>query len=951
MKFPLLSALLGILAAVSTVYGNSNWEMIFEDQTERFKEIYDHGFQQCQECKDIVVVGCGVAGLMSSYLLSSGGHNVTCVEAASRLGGRIETYKHEGSPNWVVDLGAMRIINLQTMVIHILEDYGVALRQFQMHDPNSLVSSAGKTTTRAIYEKNPNILLTATLEDNEEGKTGETLMDEALAEPIKDAQNAPLDYIHNYDPYSIKTYLQHYGYSDHAIDYAMQMVTSEEILYTSITEAVEDSIIFSNETLLYYPVGGMMNIVDALHKKAMAAGVKIVLNSTVSDIEWNVTSSMWSTAKSAVVYTTEGQDDATRLIADNVIISTTAKAAQLISYSPSLPWEKTTSLAQIHYDSATKVAMFFSERWWSDIYNIQGGYSITDRPIRLVYFLEPMDANEPGGTALVYTWGDASLLLTSMPDDVLVSFVLKEIATLFSNASEIVKSSFVKGVTKKWTMDEYSHGAFALLTPGTSVHIQPEQAIPIGDDGEIRFSGDHTALPHAWMETSLRTAIRQSAQISSEFCDITVIGGGPLGLSTAYYASQYLPSAKICVIEKYDIGNAEGSSPGESRQFRQMYDEEYLSLDSTESYSLWRDIEALTNISILNVSNGYCFWGDTSTAGTTEGGLNSIMATCDAVNLDCIQYNSTAFEAMYPFNADSFDEAVCHNESGWIDVQAAMMALQQLCESNGVVLRQNESIIFATAAADADSSFKNPNASFLIGTTRGLIETNKVVTAGGPYTNDITRLFGYEIDFEIWELASAHFKLLDQDKIIPTWLYFGSTVDEIYYGFPEADSSKGYVRIAPLITDLIISNPSQRSKSGADKLAWTINKTIDFVEKYVKFANSSDFYSPNHTCLASQLHDNGFVLSFAPKRAAASLSYNREDVVTMAGGWAFKFIPLFGRTAAEMIIDGQSEYYSDEFSIERSGVLLYPVAESSGYRPRVDLTIGFIVFGVLLVIA
>merc|ERR1711970_134537 len=55
---------------------------------------------------NVVIVGAGITGLVAAMLLEDIGVNVTILEASSRPGGRVQTYRKD---DWFVEFGAMRI--------------------------------------------------------------------------------------------------------------------------------------------------------------------------------------------------------------------------------------------------------------------------------------------------------------------------------------------------------------------------------------------------------------------------------------------------------------------------------------------------------------------------------------------------------------------------------------------------------------------------------------------------------------------------------------------------------------------------------------------------------------------------------------------------------------------------------------------------------------------------
>jgi len=85
--------------------------------------------------------------------------------------------------------------------------------------------------------------------------------------------------------------------------------------------------------------------------------------------------------------------------------------------------------------------------------------------------------------------------------------------------------------------------------------------------------------------------------------DLIIVGGGIMGLFTAYYASQY--SKNIIILEKRTVGNKFSASSGYSRSIRNDYLDPYYSCLAAESQKMWQDLEKISGKRFI-IKNG-CF--------------------------------------------------------------------------------------------------------------------------------------------------------------------------------------------------------------------------------------------------------------------------------------------------------------------------------------------------------
>lgn len=223
--------------------------------------------------------------------------------------------------------------------------------------------------------------------------------------------------------------------------------------------------------------------------------VPILLNSTVKRISHS--------DEVTVSYQRGQQSNFTDLKADFVLVTTTAKAALFIDFDPPLSIKKMDALRSVHYDSSTKVLLIFKNRFWEDD-GIRGGKSITDGPSRFIYYpSHSFPKNRTIGVLLAsYTWSDNSLLFLGPNDEDLKELALRDLEKIHGKK---VRDLCTGVIVKKWSLDPYSLGAFALFTPYQHLEYAAEL---FKSEGKVHFAGEHTAFPHGWIETSMKSAIR-----------------------------------------------------------------------------------------------------------------------------------------------------------------------------------------------------------------------------------------------------------------------------------------------------------------------------------------------------------------------------------------------------------------------------------------------------------
>jgi len=280
--------------------------------------------------KDVLVVGAGMAGMVAASILQETGHNVTIVEANTRIGGRVKTFRNSPDKKYWEDnslyaeAGAMRLPDFHYMVMEYCkqlnvplepfyyvpvdekqallnkkEDYKRTSDTFPEKTRNSFIFANYNHILQSTYNKpgaNINELLDYHLQENidpasknlDENQTAGTLLENAMA-PLKQfiainpEKNWPV-LIEKLGEYSMRRFLKEYtNYSENAIEMIGVLQNLESRMSYDFIQSFIEANIIKDDTVFWQVVGGTDVITESFYKEHELAEITH-LDTRVTDL-------------------------------------------------------------------------------------------------------------------------------------------------------------------------------------------------------------------------------------------------------------------------------------------------------------------------------------------------------------------------------------------------------------------------------------------------------------------------------------------------------------------------------------------------------------------------------------------------------------------------------------------------------------------------------------------
>jgi monoamine oxidase len=464
----------------------------------QYESIIHNGLPKADKPKSIAIIGAGMAGLTAAYELQNAGHKVTIIEVRGRVGGRVQTLRAPFEEGLHAEAGAMRIPSAHNLTMAYVNQFNLKLMPFTMGNPKAYYYTNGRKFRQGETLNDVNCL-GFDLTPDESKETAQQHWRDAL-KSIMDiltarGPDAWPDIIQKYDRYSTREFLLESGWSEGAIEMFGVLENLESRMDVSFVEVLlaELGHAFTDMSQI---VGGMdalpQAFLPALHKNIRYGCTLTALDQSPTGV--------------TIYYNNLGGKRA--LQADYAIVTVPFSVLRHVEVITPFSREKQRAIRELHYDASAKILFQCGRRFWEEDDGIFGGGTMTDLPVRSIYY--PDHGRETGRGILVasYTWAEDAQRWGSLSHADRVAQALEDVSKIHPQVCD----EFEIGTSKMWHEDEFACGAFALFEPGQNVRLHKTIIEP---EGRIYFAGEHASLVHRWIQGAIESALRCANAINS----------------------------------------------------------------------------------------------------------------------------------------------------------------------------------------------------------------------------------------------------------------------------------------------------------------------------------------------------------------------------------------------------------------------------------------------------
>jgi glycine/D-amino acid oxidase-like deaminating enzyme len=374
--------------------------------------------------------------------------------------------------------------------------------------------------------------------------------------------------------------------------------------------------------------------------------------------------------------------------------------------------------------------------------------------------------------------------------------------------------------------------------------------------------------------------------------DLVIIGGGIMGLCTAYTASHF--TNNITILEKSNIGNKSTASFGYTRSIRNDYLDPLYARLAYEARRLWQALEdkaaepLIIECGCLNIAKESITPDFAMTyAEQSYHTLSNLHLKTEAFTRDSLQQRFPQFDV----------------DMARLDVEAGFLYLPTVTRTLLDILRQRQAQIVEDVEVTA---ITRQSDTLHVVTSRGEFHTRSLVVTAGFGTNDVLRrIDGCSLQFPLipdrpsqckYFIPPAEKRALFTAEALPVFAY----LDVGIYGHPIYAGKTPGVKIG-------FYNPPDMQR-----LSTHIQDVHSFVDECMPALRDAEAIDVTDVdqCFYDLVPDDRFILGGLP-------DFPRIFVGVGWRGTGYKYAPWVGQTLMQLALQEGTVYDIGRFSPQR----------------------------------
>ena len=363
---------------------------------------------------------------------------------------------------------------------------------------------------------------------------------------------------------------------------------------------------------------------------------------------------------------------------------------------------------------------------------------------------------------------------------------------------------------------------------------------------------------------------------------VAVVGCGAMGAATGWRLQKR--GAEVVCFDRFSPPHDLGSTHGESRVTRTAYFEGpwYVPL-LKETFGMWRELEAESKQQLLTLTGLLMIGAPDSDA------VVASQAAAKEHGLDIKVLDASELRRRYPGHIVGDREiAIFDPQAGFLRVEAVVSAM-----TRDLNVRRNTQVTRVEPKSDGVE----------VATAQGSSETfDAAVIATGPWMSELVPFLPLKVERQVlvWLAIQSGADWFSPDRF-PVWIREATPQGDIY-GLPSLDGLS--IKLARHHGgDTVDPATVRRTATDAD-----LDPLRLFVTKYLH--GVTRHVTRSAVCLYTNTPDQHFAIGLHPESA-------RVVILSACSGHGFKFSPVVGDIAADLVLEGGTRRDISRLALQR----------------------------------